>query len=147
VVGGGAIGSRKVENLLRAGAIVTLVSPEVAPELASAVEAGRIEWINRPFSPEDLKGAFLVVATTDDADLNGRIVELAGEAGILYCDASSSERSQVIFGALHRDAGTTVAVFTDGKDPSTARKTRDRIAESMLGGRVQSAERRTQDAE
>jgi siroheme synthase (precorrin-2 oxidase/ferrochelatase) len=47
---------------------------------------------------------------------------------VLVCDASSASRSEVIFGALHHGAGVTLAVFTDGRDPSLARNTRDRIA-------------------
>jgi len=59
--------------------------------------------------------------------LNASLVEAAGRRGVLVCDASSAERSQVIFGALHQGDGFTVAVFTDGRDPSLARNTRDRI--------------------
>lgn len=55
------------------------------------------------------------------------MVEEARARGVLICDASSGHRSQVIFGALHRGEAVTVAVFTDGTDPSLARRTRDRI--------------------
>ena len=76
-----------------------------------------------------LTGAFLVVAATDDETVNAGIVTRATECGALVCDASSGERSKLIFGAVHRDEdGATVAVFTDGRDPAEARRTRDRIA-------------------
>ncbi|NIU78087.1 MAG: hypothetical protein GWN71_32400, partial [Gammaproteobacteria bacterium] len=44
------------------------------------------------------------------------------------CDASSARHSQVIFGALLESAGVTIATFTDGRSPTRARETRDRIA-------------------
>ncbi len=80
------------------------------------------------FREEHLGGAFLVIAATDDEAQNAAIVRGAGKRGALVCDASSAERSQVIFGALLEGDDVTVAVFTDGRDPALARKTRDRIA-------------------
>jgi siroheme synthase-like protein len=79
-----------------------------------------------------LDGAFLAIAATDDEATNTRLVQDARAQGVLVCDASDASRSEVIFGALHHGEGVTVAVFTDGQDPSLARKTRDRIA--ALGG-------------
>jgi siroheme synthase-like protein len=129
VVGAGSVGTRKVTNLLRAGAAVVVVSPEATGTVALHAEEGRILWKKRDFLEEDIEGAFLVVAATDDVELNTRLGVLSRERGILICDSSSAERSQVIFGAVHQSHGVTLSVFTDGKDPSRARQTRDRIAE------------------
>ena len=128
VVGGGPIGERKVRNLLGAGAAVSLVSPEVTRGLADLAASGRISLSREEYREEHLDGVFLAVAATDDRDLNARVAEAAGSRGILVCDASSAIRSEVIFGALHSQEGLTVAVFTDGEDPSRARRVRDRIA-------------------
>jgi siroheme synthase (precorrin-2 oxidase/ferrochelatase) len=68
-----------------------------------------------------------VIAATDDEGLNASIVEAAERQGALACDASSAERSQVIFGALLGVQDATVAVFTDGHDPAAARALRNRI--------------------
>jgi siroheme synthase (precorrin-2 oxidase/ferrochelatase) len=74
---------------------------------------------------------FLVVAATDDDARNAAVVEAAARNGALVCDASSAERSQVIFGALLEDEDVTIAVFTGGRDPAQARRTRDQIADLM----------------
>jgi siroheme synthase-like protein len=129
VVGGGQVGTRKVNNLLRAGAAVSVVSPYVSEEVKDLAESGRIRWENRPYAAYDMDGVFLAVAATDDEALNTQVIQDAAERGVLACDASSASRSGVIFGALHRTEGITVAVFTDGEDPSLARRTRDRIAD------------------
>ena len=134
VVGGGGVGSRKVLTLARAGADVTVVSPSVGEELAELAAAGRICWLKESFQPAHLQRAFLVVAATDDEALNARIVRLALPQSPLVCDASSAGRSEVIFGALLSHGNATVAVFTDGRDPAEARRTRDRIAK-LLGRR------------
>jgi siroheme synthase (precorrin-2 oxidase/ferrochelatase) len=55
-------------------------------------------------------------------------VAAAADLGVLACDASAAERSDFIFGALHQGEGVTIAVFSDGRDPSLSRITRDRIA-------------------
>lgn len=128
VVGGGKIGTRKTTTLLQAGASVTVVSPEVTEEVSHLAGTGRISWRKEEYRGSDLDGSFLAVAATDDEGLNARLVLDARERGVLACDASSASRSDVIFGALHQSDGVILAVFTDGRDPSLARKTRDRIA-------------------
>ena len=57
------------------------------------------------------------------------------QSNALVCDASSAERSQVIFGALLEGADVTIAVFTGGRDPARAKRTRDRIAGLLDQGR------------
>lgn len=127
VVGGGSVGTRKATTLARAGAIVTVVSPEVTDELAEKVNAGAIRWVQDPFREEHVGGAFLVVAATDSDERNAAIVRAAIQNHALACDASSAERSQVIFGALLEDDDVTIAVFTGGRDPAKARRARDQI--------------------
>ena len=71
VVGGGDIGLEKVEGLLACGGDVTLQAPEAHPELQALAEEGSIEWDRREYQgPEDLEGAFLVIAATDDSEVN-----------------------------------------------------------------------------
>ena len=135
VVGGGTIGTRKAGTLARAGAAVTVVAPRISEELAREVDVGRARWVAEPFRAAHLDGAFLAVAATDDDALNAAVVRAAAARGILACDASSAERSRVIFGALLQRDDVTVAVFTGGNDPARARETRDQIAGLVAQGR------------
>ena len=131
VVGGGSVGTRKVLTLVGAGANVTVVSPAASRELALKVDSGQVRWVKDSFREDHLDDVFLAIAATDDESLNAEIVRLAAVGGVLVCDASSSERSQVIFGALLKTDEATIAVFTDGRDPGRARRTRDWIADRM----------------
>ena len=133
VIGGGQVGTRKVRTLLRAGGVVTVVSLAVGEELSKLIESGRVVWAKGHFRDEHLADAFLVVAATDDRTVNSAVVELATERNVLICDASSAERSQVIFGALLETGDVTVAVFSGGRDPASSRRTRDRIADLISG--------------
>jgi siroheme synthase-like protein len=127
VVGGGRVGTRKAITLARAGAVVTVVSPAVTDELAEKVNAGAVRWVKDSFREEHVGGAFLVVAATDSDERNAAIVRAANQSHALACDASSVERSQVIFGALLEKDGITLAVFTGGRDPAGSRQARDQI--------------------
>jgi len=135
VVGGGDVGTRKALTLIRAGAAVTVISPAVTGELARQIEAGRLRWINDSFREDHLQGAFLVIAATDDEAINAAVARLAARRGTLLCDASSAERSEVIFGALLEHDEVTIAVFTGGRDPAGARRTRDEIKDLLAGKR------------
>jgi siroheme synthase-like protein len=128
VVGGGRIGTRKALALAAAGADVVVISPNVTSALRRAAGEGAVGWLGRPYADGMLGGAFLVVAATDSQAVNGAVAEEAARMGALALNASSAEGSNVIFGAQLRTDGVNIAVFTDGRDPAHARRTRDRIA-------------------
>jgi len=128
VVGGGAVGTRKVTTLARAGARVMIVSPTITDELRALIEQDTARWIAGPYHEHHARGTFLIVAATGDPELNATVVDQARQAGALACDASSGNGSQLIFGALLESDGATIAVFTDGKNPAHARRTRDHLA-------------------
>jgi siroheme synthase-like protein len=134
VVGGGSVGARKAATLVRAGADVVVVAPEVSKELARKAASGALRWVDEEFTPGHVAGAFLVVMATDDDALNAAGAGLAAEQGALVCDASSSRRSSLIFGALLEEDGVTVAAFTDGRSPRRAKSKRDEIA-AMLSAK------------
>lgn len=128
VVGGGAVGARKVRTLLNAGADVTVVSPKVTTDLAREIDEGRVHWYRETMRGEHLEGAYLVVMATDDPVINAAGVQIASDLHALACDASSARGSNVIFGAILERDDVTIATFTDGRDPGGARRARDRIA-------------------
>ena len=82
VVGGGEIGLEKVEGLLACGADVTLIAPAAGPELEELAGEGSIRWEPRAYAgPADLDGVFIVIACTDDTDVNIATYDDAGAAG------------------------------------------------------------------
>src|SRR4051794_22193919 len=75
VVGGGEVGLEKVEGLLACDASVTLVAPEAEPALVSHAEEGSIRWERRRYERTDLVETFMVIAATNDTDVNIRVFE------------------------------------------------------------------------
>lgn len=124
VVGGGRVGLEKVEGLLASGARVTVVAPQVVPEL----ETLPVELVRRGYLPEDLDGRFLVVAATSTPSVNRRVFRDA-EARALLCNVVDvPELCSFILPAVHREGPIAVAISTGGASPALAQRLRDDIA-------------------
>ena len=73
VVGGGAVAARKAGRLLRAGARVMVVAPDLCRELRKRRDLGEIQHEARAFARQDLEGVWLCIGATDDGTLNGQV--------------------------------------------------------------------------
>ncbi|WP_298036181.1 bifunctional precorrin-2 dehydrogenase/sirohydrochlorin ferrochelatase [uncultured Desulfuromonas sp.] len=125
VVGGGAVGLRKARGLLEAGARVRLVSD--TPPLHSPPKG--TDLVLRPFRTEDLEGAFLAFAATDDPQINAAVAEEARRRGILVNVCDDPRKGDFHLPALLRRDDLTVAVSTTGKSPALAALARDRAGQ------------------
>jgi precorrin-2 dehydrogenase/sirohydrochlorin ferrochelatase len=125
VVGGGRVAHEKAGSLVDCGAAVTVVAPEVAPEVAAL----DVELLPRRYQSSDLDGRFLVVAATADQAVNRRVFADA-EARALLCNVVDvPELCSFILPALYREDPITVAVSTGGASPVLAQRLRDEIAQ------------------
>ncbi|HET7217317.1 MAG TPA: bifunctional precorrin-2 dehydrogenase/sirohydrochlorin ferrochelatase [Vicinamibacterales bacterium] len=117
VVGAGPVAAGKVRPLLEAGARVTVVAPDVVPEIAEM--ADRVEICRRPFADADLDGVWYVVAAAPP-DVN-RAVARGADARRLFVNAvDDMENATAYLGAIVQRAGVTVALSTDGEAPALA---------------------------
>jgi precorrin-2 dehydrogenase / sirohydrochlorin ferrochelatase len=124
VVGGGRIALEKVEGLLDCNARVTVVAPQIVPEL----ERLPVELIRRGYRTDDLVGSFLVVAATSTTSVNRRVYQDA-EARSLLCNVvDDPELCSFILPAVHREDPIAVAISTGGASPALAQRLRDEIA-------------------
>ena len=127
IVGGGAVASRKAAVLLEAGAHVRVVAPVVGDAMRSIVSAGRVELTQRGYEPDDIGGAQLVVAATDDRAVNAAVAADARAAGRLVNVADRPADGSFATMAIHR-AGTLVIGVSAGGVPGAAARIRDAIA-------------------
>jgi uroporphyrin-III C-methyltransferase/precorrin-2 dehydrogenase/sirohydrochlorin ferrochelatase len=115
LVGGGTVAAGKLEGLLAAGAAVTVVAPEIRPEIARP----GVELRRRGFEARDLEGAWWVVAAAP-ADVN-RQVQAAAEARHLFVNAvDDPAHATAYLGGIVRREGVTVAISTGGRAPALA---------------------------
>ena len=115
LVGGGAVACARLSGLLRAKARVTVVAPEVRPEITSS---GVIVVLRR-FVPSDLDGAWLVVAAALP-EVNREVVAAAEERRVFVNAVDDPGHASVYTGGVFRRGGVTIAVSTEGQAPALA---------------------------
>lgn len=136
VVGGGPVALHKVRGLVGAGARVTVVAPELEPEiveLARGAATGDAEVVaeTRPYRRGEAAGYRLVVAASGDPAANQQVYDDAEAAGVWVNSADDPERCTVTLPARLRQGRLTVTVSTAGHSPAVAAWLRDRLAEEL----------------
>ncbi len=124
VVGGGRVAERKVSDLLDVGARVILVSPEITERLAGWVKTGQIRYLRQSFSPEHMQDVWLVVAATDDPDVQRKVFEQATDRHIFCNVVDQPEFCSFIVPASVRRGDLCISISTGGNSPALARKIR-----------------------
>lgn len=131
LVGGGEVAERKARLLLDAGAQLTVVAPELDPELAELAANDSIEWLAAEFAPAHLAGKWLVVAATDRREVNALVYQSANQARIFANVVDDPKRSSFIMPSIIDRSPLMVAISSGGKAPVLARLLREKL-EAML---------------
>jgi uroporphyrin-III C-methyltransferase/precorrin-2 dehydrogenase/sirohydrochlorin ferrochelatase len=126
VVGGGRVAATKVRSLLRAGARITVVAPEVSKELRHAP----VKVAQTRFRAEHLHGAWLVVAAAT-REVNRQVRDAADRYGVFVNVVDDAERATAYLGGVVRRGDVTLAVSTGGAAPALAALLREAL-ESLL---------------
>lgn len=133
VVGGGSVGTRKTETLVRCGAEVTVISRVFSKGFSGIGDDKKNPMlVCKDYEPSDLEGVFLVFAATSDRDLNERIRLDAEKQGKLYSIADDPNRSCFIAPSVVARGDLTIAVSTSGQSPALAKKLRQNL-ETLYG--------------
>src|SRR5690606_31378244 len=82
VVGGGDVAYRKAILLDKSGARLRVVAPQIGAELEELAIAGAGELHRRAFRESDMDGVFLVIAATDDEEVNAAASAAAKARGL-----------------------------------------------------------------
>jgi precorrin-2 dehydrogenase / sirohydrochlorin ferrochelatase len=128
VVGGGEIGLEKVEGLLACDAAVTVIAPIVEPALADHAREGSIRWEQRPYAgADDLEGAFLAIAATDDTDVNIAVYDDAERRAMLVNVVDVPPLCNFILPAIVRSGPLAIAISTAGASPALAKRMKSEI--------------------
>jgi uroporphyrin-III C-methyltransferase/precorrin-2 dehydrogenase/sirohydrochlorin ferrochelatase len=131
VVGGGEIALRKVASLHRAGAAITLISPELADALEQQRAQGVFVYERRAFREQDIQGRRLVIAATDQREVNRQVADLAKAHGIPVNVVDQPEDCSFIMPSVIDRSPVIVAVSTGAASPVLARLIRTRL-ESLV---------------
>jgi siroheme synthase-like protein len=130
VVGGGEIGLEKVEGLLACDADVTLISPTANDALTALASEGSITWEQRAYAgADDLEGVFMVIACTDDTDINIRVFDDAERRAMLVNIVVVPPLCNFLLPAIVRTGPLAIAISTAGASPALAKRMKAEVAE------------------
>lgn len=132
VIGGGTVAERKVKTLLEFGATVVVVSPELSSGLQEMLSRKQITHIASQYEPRCLREALLVIAATDDRQINQTVALEADSHNILVNIVDDPELCTFFVPAIVRRGDVVISVSTSGKSPALARRIREQV-ESYFG--------------
>ncbi|SHO56434.1 precorrin-2 dehydrogenase/sirohydrochlorin ferrochelatase family protein [Vibrio quintilis] len=132
VVGGGEVASRKIEALIKVGAQVTLVSPEIVPFLRALADKGEIRWLEQTYHRRLLNGDYVQVwATTNNSQLNHQIHADAKQSGIMVNVVDDQPYCDFITPSMITRGKIQIAISSGGASPVLIRNLRESV-ESVL---------------
>ena len=122
VVGGGTVAASKLDGLLTAGAQVTVVAPDIVPDL----DRPGVRLVRKAFEPADLDGAWWVVAAAP-AEVNQAVLAAADARHLWVNAVDDPPNATAYLGGVVRRSDVTVAISTGGRAPALAGLLREAI--------------------
>jgi len=121
IIGGGNVCARKAETMMKYGARVTVVSPELTDEIEQWATDGCLAIRRKPYEEADLDGAHIVIASTDDQSVNEQIAADCRARRIPVNVVDVTPLCEFIVPAIIEKGSIQIAVSTGGKSPALAR--------------------------
>ncbi|QUO40707.1 bifunctional precorrin-2 dehydrogenase/sirohydrochlorin ferrochelatase [Brevibacillus composti] len=131
VVGGGRVAERKIDKLLAAGAEIAVVAPSCTAAVAKWAREERLFLYRRPFAPEDTRHALIVIAATDDPDVNLAVYQACASHQWVNIADRPDLCSFTVPSVVER-GDLQIAISTGGHNPGLAKKLR-RQMEAHIG--------------
>jgi precorrin-2 dehydrogenase / sirohydrochlorin ferrochelatase len=131
VIGGGTVATRKVQGLLDADAPVTVIALQCTPELENLAHDPRVTLIRRAYQAGDLQNTRVVIAATDDPQVNQAVYDEARTNGILINVADDPARCTFHAPAVIRRGQIAIAISTGGASPALAKHLRAEIERTI----------------
>lgn len=132
VAGAGNIAAGKIAGLLRHGAKIVVVAPRAVPAIKEQARKDALTLHSREFSPNDVKGAFLVIAATNSSEVNGEIFRACRKHRVLCNAVDDPEHCDFFYPAVVRRGQLQIAISTNGRSPGLAARLR-RELEAQFG--------------
>jgi len=134
LIGAGPVGLEKLSAILgnSPDAAVRVIGLEIMPELLLlAGDYEKVLVIQKKFEPADLDGADLVIAATNNAELNEEIRKLADERNLLVNFADKPELCDFYLGSVVKKGDLKIAISTNGKSPTIAKRLKEVLTDGL----------------
>lgn len=133
VVGAGKIASRRVRTLLSFPGEITVEAPQAAEEILELAEKGEIHYRKKDYAREDLYDADMVIAATDNREVNEDIYSACKCLGIQVNVASDQNKCDFHFPGILEYDGVVMGFNGSGRDHRKVRQVREKVQEALLG--------------
>ena len=131
VIGAGAVASRRVRVLCEFAEHITVIAPDIHPDIQSLADAGRLTVIRKCYESADIDSADMVLAAANDKKLNGEIAELCRQKRIPVNNCSDRSQCDIYFpGVIHTD-DVVIGVTANGKDHAKAKQVTEHIRKAL----------------
>ena len=133
VIGGGHIAERRIKVLTDFTKNIKVIAPKITPVIENLSKENKISWIKKEFSEDDINGAYMVLAVTDNYDVNHRIYEACKKQNIFISNAGDVNECEFHFPGIICYDEVVIGFNGGGYSHSKTRKTRERV-EGFLKG-------------
>jgi uroporphyrin-III C-methyltransferase/precorrin-2 dehydrogenase/sirohydrochlorin ferrochelatase len=131
LVGAGTVALEKIHSLLRTGVRLRVIAPNAKAEIKELAAEGRLEWVQRAFAEDDLDGQFIVIAATDQPEVNAAVYRAAVARNIACNSVDDIPNCDFFFGSVVRRGDLQIAISTAGESPAVAQRLRREIDEQL----------------
>lgn len=131
IVGAGQIALRRTKTLLDFCADITVIAPEILPDFYCWEQEGSLRLLKKEYCREDILDADLVLAATDNPEVNSDIYSACKCLGILVNVCSDRNKCDFYFPGIAQSGGVVAGVTASGEDHRQARRVREAV-QSLL---------------
>jgi len=127
VVGGGRVAERKASALLKAGALVKIISPAITKTLEKYKKQGLVTHIKREYRQGDLRDAFIVIAATSSSQINNSVEADSKDIPRLINVVDTPAKGNFIVPSIVKRGPLTIAISTEGCSPALSKAIRKEL--------------------
>lgn len=129
LIGGGNVAYRKALSLLKAGADITLIAPEINDGVSRLVDDRALNWIKRSYQSGDLDGSALAIVAVDDPSVGKKVAAEATRLNVLINVADIPQQCTFTLSSCIERGDLLVTISTGGKCPAFSRHMRLKLEE------------------
>lgn len=134
VIGAGKISARRITTLTQFCETITVIAPEAETAIQQLAADGEITWILKTYDRDDLYGADIVLAATDDPKLNDEIHSVCKCLGILVNVCSDQRKCDFQFPGIVKKDEVVIGINAAGTDHHKVKRIRECVEEAFARG-------------
>ncbi len=134
VIGGGDVAARKIELLLKTTVKITVMSSDVAPSVLRLIKAHQLNWLAHPYQAGLVSTYNLVIAATNNSEINQAIAKEAEQEKILINVVDQPHLCSYITPAIIDRSPMIIALSSSGSAPILIRMLREQIEKILPQG-------------